>query len=174
MRDFIHVGLLALHHITHWALWTRMWIGRGQLTVTSLQPGMRAGPPCQQRHSLGSLPPPCVTWVSELESSTGSGKWRNLRKKICLKTCLTSFNFKLSHLQNETKYNYIPHEVLVWSRLDWKVTLWESVRAFGEKYSVSLRDWCLDLNGAAVAQVPQMASLGVHTIAETWTPGFVI
>lgn len=102
-------------------------------------------------------PPPRATWVSELESSTDSGKWRNLRKKICLTTCLTSFNFKLSHLQNETKYNYIPHEVLVWSRLDWKVTLRESVRAFGEKYSVSLRDWCLDLNGAAVAQVPQSA-----------------
>ena len=65
MRDFIHVGLLPLHHITHWAVWTRMWIGRGQLTVPALQPGMRAGPPRQQRHSLGSLPLSCHSslWV---------------------------------------------------------------------------------------------------------------
>ena len=138
--------------------------------------------PAARDESWSSMPadtpsdlfPSRVTLVSELESSTDSGKWMNLRKKICLTTCLTSFNFKLSHPQNETKYNCIPHEVLVWSRLDWKVTSWESVRAFGEKCWVSLRGWCLDLNGAAVAQVPSMALPGVHTIAETWTPGFVI
>ena len=118
--------------------------------------------PCSQGWELvlhasidtpSDLFPSRVTLVSELESSTDSGKWRNLRKKICLTTCLTSFNFKLSHPQNETKYNCIPHEVLVWNRLDWKVTSWESVRAFGEKCWVSLRGWCLELNGAAVAQV---------------------
>ena len=101
LRDFIHIGLFALHHITHWAMWTRMWIGRGQLKWL----------PCSQGwelvlHASETLPrvsSPLVSLVSELESSTDSGKWRNLRKPICLPTCLTSFNFKLSHPQNETE-----------------------------------------------------------------------